>query len=311
MNVASTHPEAKEPRKRAGTWRTWRWTLGNYLFILPFLFFFVTFTLGPILYSFYMSLHDWRVLAQEQPFIGLQNYRNLLRDDLWWTTLTNTLYFAFLTAVANTIVALLVAVAVNQPIRWRDFYRFMFYAPVVLSVAVIGVMGVWLFNTQFGIVNYFLVWMGFQPVRWLADPNLVIPSLSLMTVWWGFGFPMLIYIAGLQGIPDHLYEAARIDGANGIRLLRHITLPLMMPSIFFVAVTQLIAHFQVFGQPYIMTGGGPGRASYTTIMYLYQTAWRYFRMGYGTSIAVGLAVVILIFTLIQFRVFGRRSMIEY
>jgi multiple sugar transport system permease protein len=311
MNTASTYPNGKGAKRRPGTWRTWRWTLGNYLFILPFLFFFLTFTFGPILYSFYMSLHDWRVLAQEQPFIGLQNYRNLLRDDLWWTTLQNTLYFAFLTAVVNSIFALLVAIAVNQPIRGRDFYRFVFYAPVVLSVAVLGVMGVWLLNTQFGIVNFFLVWMGFQPVRWLADPNLVIPSLSMMTVWWGFGFPMLIYIAGLQGIPEHLYEAARIDGANGLRLLRHITLPLMAPSIFFVAVTQLIAHFQVFGQPYIMTGGGPGRASYTTIMYLYQTAWRYFRMGYGTSIAVGLAVVILIFTLIQFRVFGRRSMIEY
>ncbi|MCB0114504.1 MAG: sugar ABC transporter permease [Caldilineaceae bacterium] len=310
MNAAPTFPQGK-PKGKPGTWRTWRWTLGNYLFILPFLIAFCTFTLGPILYAFFMSLHDWKVLAPVHPFVGLQNFESLLADDLWWITLRNTLYFAFLTAIANTVFALIVAIAVNEPIRFRDFYRFIFYAPVVLSVAVTGVMGAWLLNTQFGIVNYFLVWMGFSPVKWLADVNIVIPSLSLVTVWWGFGFPMLIYIAGLQGIPEHLYEAARIDGASGWRLRRHITLPLMMPSIFFVAVTQLISHFQVFGQPYIMTGGGPGRASYTVIMYLYQTAWRYFRMGYGTAIAIGLAVVILMFTLIQFRVFGRQSTVDY
>lgn len=311
MNSAPAYSQRGDAKAKPRTWRTWRWTLGNYLFILPFLIVFFTFTLGPILYSFYMSLHDWKILAPVHPFVGFQNFEALLGDDLWWLTLRNTLYFAFLTAIANTVFALIVAIAVNEPIRFRDFYRFIFYAPVVLSVAVAGVMGAWLFNTQFGIVNYFLVWMGLEPVKWLADVNLVIPSLSLVTVWWGFGFPMLIYIAGLQAIPDHLYEAARIDGADGWRLRRHITLPLMMPSIFFVAVTQLIAHFQVFGQPYIMTGGGPGRASYTVIMYLYQTAWRYFRMGYGTAIAIGLAVVILIFTLIQFRVFGRQSTVDY
>lgn len=311
MNSAPTVSQRGTTKPKPRSWRTWRWTLGNYLFILPFLIVFFTFTLGPILYSFYMSLHDWKVLAPVHPFVGFQNFTTLMGDDLWWLTLRNTLYFAFLTAIANTVFALIVAIAVNEPIRFRDFYRFVFYAPVVLSVAVAGVMGAWLFNTQFGIVNYFLVWMGFDPVKWLADVNIVIPSLSLVTVWWGFGFPMLIYIAGLQAIPDHLYEAARIDGADGWRLRRHITLPLMMPSIFFVAVTQLIAHFQVFGQPYIMTGGGPGRASYTVIMYLYQTAWRYFRMGYGTAIAIGLAVVILIFTLVQFRVFGRQSTVDY
>ena len=148
-------------------------------------------------------------------------------------------------------------------------------------------------------------------MQWLANPRLVIPSLSLATIWWTFGFPMLIYLAGLQSIPEHLYEAASIDGANAWYRVRYITLPLMRPSIFFVAVTQLISHFKIFGQPYIMTEGGPGRSSYTVIMYLYQTAWRFYRMGYGTAIAVALAVVILFFTLVQFRFFGRSSSIEY
>lgn len=304
------------PRQAASTtkpkgWRTWRWTLGNYLFILPFMAFFLTFTVIPIIYAVYMSFHDWAILAQEHPFVGFQNYRALLNDDLWWLTLRNTLYFAFLTALFSTVFAFIVALAVHQPIRFRDFYRFIFYAPVVLSVAVMGVVAAWMFNTQFGVINYYLTWLGLPPIRWLADPNIVIPTLSFATVWWGFGFPMLIYIAGLQSVPTHLYEAARIDGANGLQVVTRITVPLMMPAIFFVAVTQLIAHFKVFGQPYIMTDGGPGRASFTVIMYLYQTAWRFFRMGYGTSIAIGLTVVILFFTLVQIRIFGRRSMIEY
>lgn len=294
------------------TWRTKTYTLTNYLFVLPFLVLFCTFVAGPIFYSFWISLHDWKILAKEQPFIGLANYVSLLQDGIWWIALRNSLYFAFLTSIINTVFALIAAMLVNAPLRGRDFFRFVFYAPVVLSVAAMGIIMGWMMNTQFGIVNYFLVWLGLPAVKWLADPNLVIPSLALATVWWGFGFPMIIYLAGLQGIPDHLYEAARIDGANTRLTIRHITIPLIMPSIFFVFVTQLIAHFQVFGQPYIMTaGGGPGRSSYTVIIYLYQTAWRYFQLGYGATIAVALALVILFFTLVQFRVFGRRSTIEY
>ncbi|MFN3981870.1 MAG: carbohydrate ABC transporter permease [Caldilinea sp.] len=308
--VSTTQGHTTHQHRR--TWRTKTYVLTNYLFILPFLVLFCTFVAGPIFYSFWISLHDWKILAREQPFIGLANFANLLQDGIWWIALRNSLYFAFLTSIINTIFALIAAMLVNAPLRGRDFFRFIFYAPVVLSVAAMGIIMGWMMNTQFGIINYFLVWLGLPAVRWLADPNLVIPSLALATVWWGFGFPMIIYLAGLQGIPEHLYEAARIDGANSWRTIRHITIPLIMPSIFFVFVTQLIAHFQVFGQPYIMTaGGGPGRSSYTVIIYLYQTAWRYFQLGYGATIAVALAIVILFFTLIQFRVFGRRSTIEY
>jgi len=144
-------------------------------------------------------------------------------------------------------------------------------------------------------------------VPWLSSPRLVIPVLSMATIWWTFGFPMLIYLAGLQNIPNTYYEAARIDGAGALQLLRYITLPLLRPIIMFVAITQLISHFKIFGQPYIMTEGGPGRSSFMVIMYLYQTAWRFYRMGYGSAIAIGLALVILFFTLIQLRFFGAGS----
>jgi len=184
-----------------------------------------------------------------------------------------------------------------------------FYAPTLLSVSVVSTIWMWLLNTQFGLVNYALNALGLAKINWLGDANLVLPALALTTIWWGFGFPMLIFLTGLQGIPQHLYEAAEIDGASRLQRFWNITLPLLRPTILFVTVTQVIAHFQLFGQSFIMTGGGPGRASYSIIMYLYQVAWRYFRMGYGTAIAIGLAAIMLVFTLIQFRLIGAR--VEY
>jgi multiple sugar transport system permease protein len=201
------------------------------------------------------------------------------------------------------------AVAINQIKRGKEFFRVLLYMPSLLSVGVIGLTWVWLLNTQFGIINYALSFIGIRPINWLGEGELVIPALSFTTMWWGFGFPMLIFIAGLQGIPEQLYEAARIDGARGRQIFFSITLPLLRPTILFVTVTGFIAHFQVFGQPFIMTRGGPGRASYTVILYLYEIAWRAFRMGYGSAVAVSIAVIIIIFTLIQFRIIGRR--VEY
>ena len=294
----------RAPSKTPGTWKDWRWSLGNVLFVAPFMLLFSVFTLGPIFYSIYMSFFDWEILAKVHPFVGLGNYRDLMTDDLWWLSLRNTLYFAFLTAAGNTVFSLAVALGVDQPLIGRDIFRTVFYSPVVMSVAVMAIILGWMMNTQFGVVNYLLAWFGLPTVPWLSSSRMVIPSLSIATIWWTFGFPMLIYIAGLQNIPDTLYEAARIDGAGTWKLIRHITLPLLRPVIMFVAVTQLISHFKIFGQPYIMTEGGPGRASYVVLIYLYQTAWRFYRMGYGSTIAIGLAMVILFFTLVQLRVFG-------
>ena len=291
-------------RQYPTTWKSWKWAGGNFLLVASFLLLFFIFTLGPIFYSMYMSFFKWEILAKDHTFIGLGNYQELMGDSLWWLSLRNTLLFAFLTAIGNTVFALVVAMGVNQPLRGRDIFRTVFYGPVVLSVAVMAIVLGWILDSQFGVLNYVLMWVGLPSVAWLSNKNTVIPALSLATIWWSFGFPMLIYIAGLLGIPETLYEAAKLDGAGSWSLTRYITLPLLRPVIFFVAVTQLIAHFKIFGQPYIMTGGGPGRSSFMVIMYLYQTAWRFYRMGYGTAIAIGLAAVILFFTLVQLKVFG-------
>jgi multiple sugar transport system permease protein len=286
-----------------------RETIAAYIFLAPFLIFFSIFVVKAVASAVEMSFYDWQVLRPTRLFIGVENYIELFNDDVWWQALQNTVIFTIMTVTGTTIVALLAAVAVTQPIRGQDFFRVLLYMPSLFSVGAVGLIWVWLLSNQFGIINYGLSFLGIQPINWLGDPSLVLPSLSLTTIWWGFGFPMLIFIAGLQGIPEHLYEAARIDGANGRQIFFNITLPLLQPTILFVTVTGVIAQFQVYGQPFIMTTGGPGRASYTVIFYLYQAAWQAFRMGYGSAVAVTLAGIIASLTVIQFLFVGRR--VEY
>jgi multiple sugar transport system permease protein len=286
-----------------------REALTGYLFLAPFLFFFIVFLARPIITSVQMSFHQWEVLMPVHPYVGLANYEELIHDDLWWLALKNTIVFTLLTAAGTTVLALFVALAVKEPILGQTFYRVVFYAPALLSVSVVSIIWLWLLDRQFGLVNYVLHALGLSTINWLGDAGLVLPSLAVTTIWWGAGFPMLIFLAGLQGIPAHLYEAAEIDGADRLQRFWNITLPLLRPTILFVSVTQVIAHFQLFGQSFIMTGGGPGRCSYSVIMYLYQAAWRYFRMGYGATLAIGLAAIMLVFTLIQFRLIGAR--VEY
>ncbi len=286
-----------------------RETLAAYAFLAPFMLFFMVFVVRAVVEAVRMSFYDWHILRPMRPYIGIENYLELLNDDVWWISLQNTIVFTAITVIGTTIVALAAALAVTRPIKGQSFFRVLLYMPSLLSVGAVGLIWVWLLNTQFGIVNYGLSFLGIRPVNWLGDPGLVIPSLSLTTIWWGFGFPMLIFIAGLQGIPDQLYEAARIDGGSDKDLFLHITLPLLRPTILFVTVTGVISHFQVYGQPFIMTTGGPGRSSYSLIFYLYQIAWTAFRMGYGAAVAACIAVIMAVMTSVQFIVLSRR--IEY
>jgi multiple sugar transport system permease protein len=286
-----------------------REAIAAYIFLAPFLILFCIFVVRAIVIAVNMSFYDWAILLPKKPYIGLGNYNELFNDPVWWQSLRNTILFAAMTVTGTTLLSLACAVAVTRPIPGTGCFRVLLYMPSLLSVGVVGLTWVWLLNTQFGTINYGLSMLGIRPLNWLGDENLVLPALSLTTIWWGFGFPMLIFIAGLQGIPESLYEAARIDGANGRQIFFSITLPLLRPTILFVTVTGLIGQFQVFGQPFIMTTGGPGRASYSVIYYLYEIAWRAFRMGYGSAVAVTLAVIIAIFTAIQFKFLGQR--VEY
>lgn len=269
-----------------------------YLFILPQVIGLIVFHIIPLILAGFISLTDFDGFGRNN-FIAFDNYISLLKDDELWQSLYNTAYYSLLTVVIGVTFALLVALALNT-IKGKTIYRVFYFMPVITSTISMGVIWLWMLNTELGIINYLLSLIGVQGPSWLMNENWVIPSIALVGIWSTLGKDMIIFLAGLQGISRSYYEAAEIDGASGFRQFWHITFPLLSPTTLFIVILALINAIQVFDQPYVMTGGGPGKSSYTLVYLIYNQAFVEFNMGRASAVAMILFVIVLLITLIQF-----------
>lgn len=295
-------------RQPARTKGRFRWT--PYLFILPHLIFFVAFLGWPLFYGIYISLFNYDFSFPDyRPFVGLQNYRNLfdpasIQFEDFWDSVVNTLVFVLWSLPPLVIVALLLAVLLNGNYRGRNFFRGLYFAPWSLSAVVASLLGWWVFQNQGGLMNNFLGSVGLPQVSWLGSLPWAWIAITLVTVWWTVGFNTIIFLAALQDIPAPLYEAASIDGANAVQKFFGVTVPMLRPVIIFVITITLIASANLFAQPLVMTNGGPAGATESVIMRIYTEGFGAFRMGSAAAMSVLVAALLLILTLINFRVFG-------
>jgi multiple sugar transport system permease protein len=275
-------------------------SITGYLFLLPDLLGLLIFLLIPIAYAFFISLHDWDGLSPMR-WNGFDNYLNLFSDTQFWASLKITAIYTLIYVPVVYAISLGLALLVNQRLPFMRFFRTIFFVPVVLSLVVSSLMWKYIFDERAGLLNFLIGLIGIQPQAWLGSVELALPSIIIVSVWIQMGYFMVIFIAGLQDIPREYYEAARIDGANRWQMFFRITLPLLKPTSLFVIVISLIASFQVFDQIWVMTRGGPARATEATAVYIYQQAFQYLHLGYGSAVAFVLFVVILSCSLIQFR----------
>ena len=275
--------------------------------LLIFVFFFL-----PVAASLVLSVTDFDLYGIADPgntrFVGLQNYSRLLQTPDFWAALRNTFYFAFVGGPLTIAVALSAALLLSSKlVRFKGFFRTIYFTPFVTTLVAVAIVWRYLYHTRYGLFNYALSYVGIGPIDWLGDPHWAMPAIILMAVWKSFGYNMLIFIAGLQSIPEELYDAAEIDGAGAFRRFFSITLPMLMPTLVFVSVVTMIGYFQLFAEPYVMTQGGPLRSTTSVVLLMYEEGFRWWRMGYAAAIAFVLFVVILIATLLQFRLQKERA----
>jgi multiple sugar transport system permease protein len=277
-----------------------RWAL---FFLAPSLIGFLAFTAFPVLSSLSLSMVRWDLISPPV-FTGFGNYIQVARDPLFWRVLLNTIYYTVATVPLGISVSLLFAVALNEPIRGRLGLRAVYFMPVISSTVAVAMVWRWIYNPDYGLLNYLLSLLHLPTPGWLTSTTSAMPAIIFMSVWKDLGYGVVIFLAGLQGIPSHLYDAAAVDGASRWQQFWRITLPLLTPTTFFATVVYTINSFQVFGQVYMMTQGGPNYATSTMVYYIYMNAFQFFKMGYASALAWVLFAFIFIFTLIQVRYQG-------
>ncbi len=282
------------------TRRRLKQTIEGYLFISPWLLGFILFTAGPVVASFILSFFDWSLIKSPR-FVGFENYTRMFTDDpLFWKSLRVTLTYVMVGILLQILFALFLAILLNQKVRMLSLFRTIFYLPSVVSGVAISVLWLWLYQPDIGLINELLRHVGLKGPAWLVSEQWALPALIGMSLW-TVGGMMIIFLAGLQDIPQELYEAAELDGAGELAEFRHITLPMLSPMIFFNLILGLIGSFQTFTQAYVMTRGGPLNATMFYALYLYLNAFTYLKMGYASALAWVMFIIIMVLTLVQLK----------
>jgi multiple sugar transport system permease protein len=290
-------------RKPAG-----RRNVTGYIFIAPFILGFLLWFLIPALTSLWLVFQDWNMINPPE-FVGLGNFRRLLSDKLFWQALKVTAVYSAVSVPLSMVLAFLLALLMNTKVRGIAVFRTLYYLPSIVPAVANAVLWAWFLNSDFGLLNALLHAVGLPKVLWLQDPEWALPALTFMSLW-GLGGVMVTYLAGLQGIPNEFYEAAEIDGAGAWAKLRHVTIPLMSPVIFFSLVMGIIGTFQVFTAGYLITNGGPQNATLFYVLYLWRNAFLYLKMGYSAALAWVLFFIIMGLTVLVFRGIGSRVYYE-
>ena len=278
-----------------------------YIGLLPVVALFVWLRINPLVSTIKLSFYDWNLIKAFKPFVGLKNYVRLFNDKLFILALRNTAIFAFATVLIGIVLSLALAVALNKPGKMNGFYQTVYFLPVITPMVPVSVVWKWIYDPGYGLLNYFLSFFGIKPIGWLMYPNIALISIIIMCIWKAVGYNMIMFLVGLKNIPSQYYEAAAIDGANGWEIFRSITLPLLRPIIMYVFVTSTIEGFNIFTPVYVMTTGSqgaPGNAVRTLVFNIYEEGFRYFKMGYASSQAVVLLLIVLGLTLIQLKFLG-------
>ncbi len=284
----------------------------GWLFVGPAVGLIAVFFFIPVVAGFLLSLTDFDIYALGSPelarFVGLGNYSALMSNPIFWTALKNTLFYVAVGGPLSVVVSLGAALLL-QPrlVRFRSFFRTVYFMPVVTTLVAVAIVWRYLYHPKYGFLNFGLAHFGIDPIDWLGDPAWAMPAIILLAVWKNFGYNMLIFSAGLQTIPDDLYEAAEMDGAGAWKRFVNITLPGLAPVFLFVSVTTMIGFFQLFAEPYIMTQGGPLKSTTTLVLLMYEEGFRWWRMGTASAIAFVLLAITLAGTLVQLRLQRERA----
>lgn len=276
----------------------------GYLFILPLCLQFIVFMIGPLIYSLYISMTDWNIFGNAR-FVGLENYLNMLQNERFWAAMKNTAFYLWGIPIGLSI-SMVLAVWMNRGIPGISIFRFMIYLPVVSSIVAVTILWQWMYNYEFGLINHLLHSFGIKSINWLRDSTWVKPAIIILGVWRGLGVSTIFYLAALQNIPESLYEAASLEGANFLHKFRYITMPLLTPMTFFLVVTGVINTMQIFVEIQIMTpDGGPGYSSASIVFYIWQEGFRYNALGYASAASWILGITIFILTVINFKMSKR------